>query len=421
MSDERNSPSHRPKRVIVRVNSPDFSPEDESRIRRRFAEIDRFYQTLHTLTPRTFITPLIIVANIAIFVWMLASGVHAMRPLTEDLVRWGANVGPLTLSGEWWRLFTCMFLHIGLIHLAFNMWVLWDLGHLVERMTGNIGFLLLYVVSGLIGSLASVVWNHNVISAGASGAVFGVFGAFLAYIFLRKDTIPREILVELRNSGLVFLFYNLVIGFSVKGIDMAAHLGGLGGGLLCGLILSQPITLESRQARPLRNLLLLVFGVVAVVGTYASLPREGMRYQSVYSQFSLAESRIIRQYNRYILLVEKKRLNNNAFADRLEKKLLPAWRILRKRFEAFPITDVPAKKRPQATSIRRYLALREANWLLQIRLLRSKPIPPPQGQTSTRPTSLPMTKDADLALLISQFNAQRKQIEEIIQSLKTKY
>ena len=81
--------------------------------------------------------------------------------------------GPLTLDGQWWRLLTCTFVHIGIIHIGLNMWVLWDIGQLVERLTGNVGFLLLYLLSGLFGSLASVYWNPEVLSAGAPARCSG--------------------------------------------------------------------------------------------------------------------------------------------------------------------------------------------------------------------------------------------------------
>ena len=96
---------------------------------------------------------------------------------------------------------TCAFLHFGIIHLAFNMWVLWQLGDLVERLVGNIGFLVLYIISGVGGSLASLLWNPMVISAGASGAVFGVGGALMGFILLRRDTIPAEVLKHLRAGS----------------------------------------------------------------------------------------------------------------------------------------------------------------------------------------------------------------------------
>ena len=93
----------------------------------------------------------------------------------------------------------------------------------------------------LHGSVASVAWNPEVMSVGASGAVFGVGGALLGFLLLRRDSIPAVVLVPLRNSMFSFIGFNVVFGFLVPGIDNAAHLGGLAGGLVCGFVLSQPL------------------------------------------------------------------------------------------------------------------------------------------------------------------------------------
>ena len=115
----------------------------------RYREVLNFREALFRATPRVFITRLILVANVLVFLAMAFSGVNAMSPTGEDLIAWGANAGWLTLDGQSWRLFTCMFLHIGLIHIALNMYILWQVGNLLERLTGNVGFLVLYLGSGL--------------------------------------------------------------------------------------------------------------------------------------------------------------------------------------------------------------------------------------------------------------------------------
>jgi rhomboid protease GluP len=152
------------------------------------------------------------------------------------------------------------------------MWVLRDIGQLAERLVGNVGFLLLYLLSGLFGSLASVCWNPMVLSAGASGAVFGAFGGLMGFVLLRGDSIPKSILGGLRNSGGTFLFYNLIFGFSIPGIDMAAHLGGLAAGFACGLILSQPLDQVSSRTRAWRNGVMLALGVAGLLIAWLAAP-----------------------------------------------------------------------------------------------------------------------------------------------------
>jgi membrane associated rhomboid family serine protease len=130
--------------------------------------VSEFKRAPVTFTPRLIATPTIVIANVLIFAAMIAMGIDAFAPTPRSLVEWGANFGPKTMNGQWWRLVTCMFLHCGIFHLGFNMWVLWDLGRLVERLVGNVGFVVLYFVSGIAGSVASLAWNPVVVSVGAS-------------------------------------------------------------------------------------------------------------------------------------------------------------------------------------------------------------------------------------------------------------
>jgi membrane associated rhomboid family serine protease len=114
--------------------------------------------------PNVSITSVLLALNVVIFGLMLASGIDPMRPSIDSLIQWGANYGPKTTQGEWWRLFTCMFLHIGILHLLFNMLALWNVGGFMERLLGSTGFVVLYLLAGLLGSVASVAWNPFVVS-----------------------------------------------------------------------------------------------------------------------------------------------------------------------------------------------------------------------------------------------------------------
>src|SRR5471032_1491201 len=200
-----------------------------------------FQQRLIAVTPHVYVTPLLVAANVSVFAIMAVLGIKVLGSRAEEYLRFGANFAPLTTGGEWWRLFTCMFIHFGIVHLAFNMWALWDSGRLTERLLGNAWFATLYVFAGLCGSSVSMLWNQDVISGGASGAVFGVFGALLAYMTVERGSIPPQTLNHLRVSTSTFVVYSLFYGFVQSGIDNAAHLGGLAGGFLLGLILARPL------------------------------------------------------------------------------------------------------------------------------------------------------------------------------------
>ncbi|WP_169791517.1 rhomboid family intramembrane serine protease [Sandaracinus amylolyticus] len=189
----------------------------------------------------------VVIANVLVMGLMIASGVGAMAPTAQSLLGWGANFGPYTLGGQWWRLVTACFVHAGLIHLAFNMYVLWDLGRLTERVYGALGFSLVYLVAGIGGSLASVSINPVGVSVGASGAVFGVAGAFLAFLVRNRGRIDPHVSAHLRRSLVTFVLINLALGFTLPGIDMAAHVGGLVMGFLTGLLATPTVTREGPQ------------------------------------------------------------------------------------------------------------------------------------------------------------------------------
>jgi membrane associated rhomboid family serine protease/Tfp pilus assembly protein PilF len=174
--------------------------------------------------------------NILIYVAMGLSGVSWTEPAIQHAVRWGADFGPLTFSGEWWRVFTSMFVHFGIIHIGFNMWCLWDLGRALEMLMGRKAFVLTYLLSGLAASLVSVAWNPWRVSAGASGAIFGVAGAFGSYLYFKKTPMDRVLVRQKLKSLAIFVGYNLLRGAG-GGIDNSAHMGGLVAGLVLGALI----------------------------------------------------------------------------------------------------------------------------------------------------------------------------------------
>jgi rhomboid protease GluP len=183
------------------------------------------------------ITTLILGINLAVFAGMMFLGVAPGRS-REDLIRWGASYGPLILRGQWWRLFTSMFIHIGIFHLVVNMWCLWNLGRLAEWQLGRVGFALIYVGTGLGGGLASLMWHPNIVSAGASGALFGIAGALISAARLGGISVPGQELKRYIGGLVPFCIYNLLLGAVIPFIDNAAHIGGLVAGLVFGGFLS---------------------------------------------------------------------------------------------------------------------------------------------------------------------------------------
>lgn len=217
------------------------------------------------------VTQAIFGINVAVFVAMALAGVSMLdNPSGQDLVRWGANFGPLTVSGQWWRLLTCVFIHGGLLHIGFNMWCLWSLGRLAESVYGHWTFAVVYLITGLAASLASLIWNPAILSVGASGAIFGIAGALIASFYLGEFSLPRAALAGTLRSVVVFVGYNLFFGAVIARTDNAAHVGGLLMGLLLGALIAKVAPLQDEI---LRRIAVLFVGALLVVGAVMGLQR----------------------------------------------------------------------------------------------------------------------------------------------------
>ena len=194
------------------------------------------------------LTFILIALNVIAYILVAVQGSNFLQPGGRELVKFGANFAPLTIGHlEVWRLFTSMFLHGSLMHLAINMYSLYSVGSMVEYLCGKKKFLVIYLVCGLAGSLASVGANllrtRPGISIGASGAVFGIYGFFLLLMWLRRDAVNPSARRQILQSGAIFIGINLFLGFISPGIDNAAHIGGLISGLCAALLLAPGIRL----------------------------------------------------------------------------------------------------------------------------------------------------------------------------------
>ncbi len=236
-------------------------------------------------------THVLIAVNCLVFLLMVARGISPMNPGVDQLMHWGANnAGSILIDGEWMRIVTAMFLHVGLIHLATNMWCLWNLGLLAEPLMGSFGLLAAYILTGAAGNLLSCwanwVWPiresgtiYFPAGAGASGAVFGIAGILIVLLKSNRLPVPQRELKKLRRSVIYFAAINLAIGFSIWGgnqvlhsglnIDNMAHLGGFVGGLMMAAPMvprvgSDPGSFRSR----LRIALLAMIGLLVLFSFY---------------------------------------------------------------------------------------------------------------------------------------------------------
>lgn len=220
----------------------------------------------------TPVTKILLVALGIGYLWELAvsrnPGALFGGPGTLDLIKAGALV-PVGLGsqafdftagvvgGQWWRLLSSMFLHAGLIHLGLNSYVLWIFGVEIERQIGRVVMLAVFLVTGVFAGATSFAFAPGfTIAVGASGAIFGLVGAFIAYNYLRRQHVMAQ--ARLRGA-LTMLVINLIIGFSIPGIDWRAHVGGLVAGAIAGF------AVDPSRADPLRR----VFAVVGLAAVLA--------------------------------------------------------------------------------------------------------------------------------------------------------
>lgn len=182
---------------------------------------------------KIIVTPILILLCLVIFILMYIFGNGSEDIYT--LIKFGANYQPLVKTGGVWRLVSAMFLHIGVIHLACNMYSLWIIGRQLETFLGKFKFLLVYLGSGILGSLLSVTL-HSSVSAGASGAIFGLLGSLLYFGYHYRLYLGSV----MRTQVIPVILLNLLIGFTFSGIDNFAHIGGLIGGYLFTMALGVP-------------------------------------------------------------------------------------------------------------------------------------------------------------------------------------
>ncbi len=227
--------------------------------------------------PVLWATTALIAINVAVYVAMVVSGVSPITPSNEHLLKWGADYGPYTFNGQYWRAISSAFVHGGVIHLLVNMWCLWNLGRLLEKFLGPFVTIAVYFLTALGASMLSLSWEPIRISVGASGAIFGVAGVLITVLYYGKFNLLPESVKKLLGYVVRFALINLAYGFVAARVDNMAHLGGLVSGLLIGLFLAQTVALptEERTAAQAYRLLasavclVLLFGAVARAKSYA--------------------------------------------------------------------------------------------------------------------------------------------------------
>jgi rhomboid protease GluP len=331
------------------------------------AEIDK---VMNLSKGNRYATYGIIGINALVFFAMAASGISLFEPTGIDIIKWGANYAPLTLSGDWWRLISCVFVHIGIIHILFNMYALYMVGVYLEPMLGKTKYIAAYLCTGVFASLASVWWHTEPVpSAGASGAIFGMYGVFLALLSTRL--IPSQVRNKLLQSIGIFVGYNLIYGMKA-GVDNSAHIGGLISGLLIGYVyyFTRPKENEDKK----RPAVVLVIAAITIAAAYLYLQenktgelernqimqelgevkyKDGQKFLEKYNSFAEIEKEALAP------LRDTTQLMDETLIKKLDEISLPGWNKgeqIVNEMKSYDVSDNYKKKR---NVLEQYVQLRK--------------------------------------------------------------
>ncbi|NBW50905.1 MAG: rhomboid family intramembrane serine protease [Betaproteobacteria bacterium] len=299
------------------------------------------------------VTASLMVLNLLVFLAMAFAGGgwwHAVNGVQLDL---GANFAPATQDGQWWRLGSAMFIHFGVWHLAVNMWALWDIGRLLETLLGRWRFAALYLGAGVCGNLMSlVVQGNRAVSGGASGAVFGLYGALLVFLWVERRQIQAGEFRWLFGGALGFSVLMLALGWYLPGIDNAAHGGGLVAGMLWAGCLLQPWTASSPVSgvRPWLSAVVLISSIV-LLGLILPEPAyrlgEELKARQSIQRFMSDDERIHEHWNVILNDVQNNGASFESIAGRMDAEVVQPYR---QSFEAL-MRASPAGAAPSAATL----------------------------------------------------------------------
>jgi len=296
-----------------------------------------------------YITPILLNLNILIFILMLLSGAGFIIPNNEVLLSWGGNFKPLTLDGgQWWRLFTCIFIHAGVLHLVMNMYALLYIGLLLEPYLGKLRFSVFYILTGLLASTTSLYWHELSVCVGASGAIFGLYGIFLAMLF--TNLIEKNARKAFLTSISIFVIYNLLNG--MKGnIDNAAHLGGLLTGMLIGF--GSYFSLKWDNNLRIKLITVSLSSVVVLLAIFTALmqtPKVFAEYDKKMNEFAQLEIQALELY-------KLKTENKQKISTQLNNGLA-TWNQCIVLLDSVDKLNIPIELKVRVNKLREYVNLR---------------------------------------------------------------
>ena len=309
------------------------------------------------------VTVTLLVINVLVFLAMVYNGAGLWHTSTVVPLAWGANFGPATQDGQWWRLGSALFLHFGMVHLTLNMWALWDVGRLLEQLYGRWRYLALYLGSGVIGNLVSLALQGNqAVSGGASGAIFSLYGALLVFLLRERRQVGRGEFRWLFGAASAFVVFALVMGMLITGIDNAAHIGGLFAGALLSIVLSRRWTRRSPRSQAARY----GAGAVVVASIFALLiltpaPRyrlgEELRAREAIAHFLDQDRRISQQWESLLGRGQKDTLTFDQLAGRIDNSVTAEYQESFEQLSALRL-DEAAPSAQTLNILRKYAGLR---------------------------------------------------------------
>jgi membrane associated rhomboid family serine protease len=322
-------------------------------------ECEPFRDALRARTPWTLVTPAIIALNATIFVFMLfGAGAHSD---TKTLVGWGANFGPRTTNGEWWRLVTSMFVHSGMLHLLVNLAGLVQIAIILERLVGRLAFAAVYVAAGVFASLVSLSAHPLAVSVGASGAIFGLYGLLLAssiWGVLHRSivTIPLMAVKRLVPAAVVFILYNV----ANDGLGSTAELTGLVAGFVCGLFLARGIS----DGKPPARRVAAAMAAAVAIAVASAVPLRGVTdVRPEIERVVGLEDRTASAYRTAVDRFRKGRITAETLAQLIDQTIEPELRAADARLKA--VDGVPREQQPLVVGAEQYLRLRYESWRLR--------------------------------------------------------
>jgi rhomboid protease GluP len=288
------------------------------------------------------VTQVLIAINILVFAIMLWGGAGFWHSPNTVQLTWGANFAPATADGEWWRLGSAIFLHFGALHLGMNMLALWDGGKLVERMFGPVRFLGIYIVSGIAGNLLSLVIQGNeAVSGGASGAIFGIYGSLLVYVWYTRHHMQQGEFRWLFWGALAFSALIIVLGSIIPGIDNSAHIGGF----LTGIVSAVWCLPASESHHPYLQKWRFFSGLswlvaIAILLTHLPEPKyrwhEEVAIREQVQKFNVIDQQANRKWNQIILEEREGSSSFDALATKIDEEVANTYEESFEKLSALP-------------------------------------------------------------------------------------